>query len=549
MILERRIIAGLIVSDDYLRRIASFWSDDLIEAPEFKRIARWCLDYWGKYERAPDRDIEQVYLTAIREEAIPKAEAELIEGILTGVSDDYGRGEQFNAAYLYDETVKFFRERELEQHNEAVADLRERGRLDEAEALASSWTPRSWATTRGLDLGTEPGYERLRGAFSKATTPLFTYPGALGELLNRHLVRDGFVAFMGPEKRGKTFWLTDIAFRALRGDPALGRPGCNVAFFQAGDMTESQYLRRLAVHVAGRSDDPAYCRPRWRPVGDCAFNQFDDCDRPDRNGPRDGHPFGIYEPDDFAQFKEDEESFQRFDDASEDRLGLASLAKRNAGYCPCDSFACDRRRPVVWLERVEEVPPLTADHAVNHVRRFFEKHKRRFRLATYPSGTLTCNEMRSCLDEWEAQDDFVPDVIVVDYSDIMAAVEREFRHRQNEVWMGLRAISQERHALVATATQTDADSYKSALLKLSNFSEDKRKFGHVTAMWGLNQDPRGREKDLGIMRLNTLLVREGAFNSTDVVTVLQDLAGGRPFTESFWPRPPRGAHSREEGSP
>lgn len=31
MILERRIIAGLIVSDEYLRRVAQFWSDDLVE--------------------------------------------------------------------------------------------------------------------------------------------------------------------------------------------------------------------------------------------------------------------------------------------------------------------------------------------------------------------------------------------------------------------------------------------------------------------------------------------------------------------------------------
>ena len=50
--------------------------------------------------------------------------------------------------------------------------------------------------------------------------------------------------------------------------------------------------------------------------------------------------------------------------------------------------------------------------------------------------------------------------------------------------------------LVVTATQADANSYDRTSLKMSNFSEDKRKLAHVTAMYGLNQDPAGREKGI-----------------------------------------------------
>jgi hypothetical protein len=509
---ERRIITGLIVSADYLRRVAPFWDDDLLEGPEFRRIAGWCLEHFAEYHRAPDRDIEQVYLDAIRAESVPRAEAELIEDVLTAVSDEYDRGDEFNSAYLFDQTVRHFRDRELVLHTEAVADLRERGQLAEAEALAASFRPRSWATSRGLDVGTEPGYARVRAAFAQAARPLVRYPGALGEMLSPHLVRDGFVALMGPEKRGKTFWLTDIAFRALR-------QKCNVAFFQAGDMTENQYLRRMSIHLARRSDDPRYCAPHWRPVGDCALNQFNRCGRPDRNC--DHGVFG-----EFEAFRDDPNSFQ-------DLARLSAAAEADPSYRPCDSSACDQRWPVSWLEYVSGRAPLDAAAAERVVRAFFERHRRRFRLVTYPSGTLTCVEMTSCMDEWERQDDFVADVIIVDYADIMAASEREFRHRQNEVWMGLRGISQERHALVVTGTQADADSYRSELLGMGNFAEDKRKFSHVTAMFGLNQDPRGREKELGIMRLNTIVAREGSYSPRDVTHVLQHLAAGRPFTESY----------------
>jgi hypothetical protein len=514
MAIERRIITGLIVSADYLGRVAPFWDDDLIEASEFRRIARWCLDFYAKYDRAPDRDVEQIYLAAIRDESIPRAEAELIEDVLTAVSDDYERGDQFNSEYLYDQTVKFFRERELAQHNERVGDLIERGQLAEAEALASAFRPRSWATSRGLDLGTEPGYAAVRAAFERASKPILRYPGALGGMLNRHLIRGGFVALMGPEKRGKTFWLTDIALRGLR-------QRCNVAFFQAGDMPEDQYLRRLAVYLARRSDDPKYCEPRWRPVGDCVYNQFDRCHRQDRNCDH-----GVIDQSRIGEYVEAPELFQV-------HSALVVLARANPDYSPCDSATCDRRWSCVWLSPVPAKPVLTGADAEKDVRAFFERYRRRFKLVTYPSGTLTCDEIRSCLDEWERQDDFVPDIIEADYADIMAGSEREYRHRQNEVWMGLRGISQERRALVVTGTQTDADSYRSDLLQMRNFTEDKRKYGHVTAMFGLNQDPRGREKDLGVMRINAIVAREGDFNPTEVVHVLQDLASGRAFAESF----------------
>ena len=46
---------------------------------------------------------------------------------------------------------------------------------------------------------------------------------------------------------------------------------------------------------------------------------------------------------------------------------------------------------------------------------------------------------------------------------------------------------------------------------LHNFTEDKRKYGHVTGMLALNQTPT--EKDIQGMRLNWLLLREAPFSS------------------------------------
>ena len=99
--------------------------------------------------------------------------------------------------------------------------------------------------------------------------------------------------------------------------------------------------------------------------------------------------------------------------------------------------------------------------------------------------------------------------------------------------MDLRALSQSRNALLITATQTDSQSYEQDTLSRKNFSEDKRKYAHVTAMYGLNQDPKEREKKLGVMRINEIVIREGDFDTTSCVTVLQSLNLGRPFLGSY----------------
>jgi putative DNA primase/helicase len=146
MNLERRILFGLIASNDYLARIKDHWQDDLCGSPEMRRIPRWCLDYFEKYRRAPGRDIEQIFLAAVRDEAIPKAEAELIEDLLKLVADDHpddwkADASELSIDFLLNETVAWFRERRMEHHIASLQDLQERGRLDEAEALAAGFRP------------------------------------------------------------------------------------------------------------------------------------------------------------------------------------------------------------------------------------------------------------------------------------------------------------------------------------------------------------------------------------------------------------------------
>lgn len=144
-----------------------------------------------------------------------------------------------------------------------------------------------------------------------------------------------------------------------------------------------------------------------------------------------------------------------------------------------------------------------------------------FMTSTHPNSSINVQGISNILDMWKSKHDFHPDVIVIDYSDILAPENTGRKHEQdrnvvNDTWKALRRLSQERHALVITPTQAKADSYnvtnEPILQTMKSFSDDKRKLAHVTGMIGLNQTPE--EKEMQGMRLNWIVLRGAPYNIT-----------------------------------
>ncbi len=517
--LERRIIIGLIVSTEYISQVSRIWDVQYLQSTVAKRLATWCMEYFEKYEKAPFSDIEGIYIEKLRQGNLPKDLAEEIEeDILPDLSEEYEWEDQFNYEYLLDQTKQYFRERHLTLHSEEIRALVDEGNLGEAENLAETYHGRPDNIEVGLDLNSDEALEKVDNAFNQTLQRVVTYPGPLGEMWNDQLVRGGFVALMGPEKRGKTYWLLDIGMRGIT-------KKANVAFFQAGDMTEAQQLKRICIYLAKKSDRQRYCGKILIPTRDCLLHQADKCTHKDRED---------CEKID-SEFEIEEGPFDIRNQLTYSQL--ETLYKEyNGVYTPCVN--CYKHRQgygSIWFREYNTGTPLQAKEAKKVLQRFFYKYKKRFKLSTHPSKTLSIKEIKSILDTWEKQDGFVPDVILIDYADLIApdTTRMEFRHQQDDIWAKMRGLSEERHCLVVTATQTDAASYEQDTIYLKNFSEDKRKYAHPTAVYGLNQDKKGREKKLGLMRINELVVREGDFSNENQVYVIQCLQIGRPFLGSF----------------
>ena len=494
---EKQMTLGAIISSRFLREFRTIHRPEYVEAPYAKQVISWCLQYFDKYEKAPGEDIQDIFNRFARKDP-DDVKVELIAEFLESISDEFEQASKFNVDYLLDQTEHRFKVKALENLTQDIrAELLEDNVL-EAEALLSQFKRPGRPSESGINPFTNE--EAIYDAFEEERDPLIKLPGALGQMLNDELVRDAFVSYMGHEKVGKTFMLQELAIWALKSRS-------NVAFFAVGDMTKRQMIRRKLIRITGKSDLRKYCGELLIPVLDCERNQSDKCTHRHRQS-----SCGL----------EDAESFE---DAP-------------AKYKPCTH--CEKHHPhkfkgAVWYKERPPVDPLTWREGLDKGERFMSRVKGvDYKLIAYPNSTVNVDDLEAQLDIWEHFEDFVADVIIVDYADILAPQpgNREFRHQQNETWKALRRLSQKRHALVITATQTDAASYEVETLRQHHFSEDKRKYSHVTGMLGINQ--MESEKEVGIMRLNWVMLREGDFIVNRTVKLLQSLQTGRPFLGSYW---------------
>jgi len=510
--IERRIVTGLITSTQFLQQLEEIFQSNYLQSKTAKLISSWCWRYYKKYEKAPGEHIQDIYFAET--DKLDKETAEWIEDVLEDLSDDFDP-EQFNISYLYDETEKYFKQRALIELSETIIQQAEQGDLLEAELSVASFSLPEKITGSAIHpLDAEP--DKYRRAFESVSSPLITFPGDLGSFINDQLVQGGFVGFVGPDKVGKTFFMLELAMRAVM-------QGSNVALFEVGDMTEEDMLCRIGIYLTKRSDIPYYCQELYYPVLDCKHNQLGQCKRIVQN------PNAVFVEADFDEIwaKEFEEYKPLIQEES------------NYRHCHWGSTHPEQNQPpgfrgALWYKKREAVSLLVWQDAVKAVEKFKKRYRRELDLFVYPSGMLRPKDIRNELDILNKKKGYMPRVVLVDYPDVMEADDhrRDRRDKVNQIWQAGRRLSQEYQCLVVYATQSDSGGYSKKLLDRTNFSEDKRKNAHVTAMLGMNQTDEERVK--GVLRLNKIVIRRGHFDSRKVCTVLQRLEMGRPFLGSFF---------------
>ena len=149
---------------------------------------------------------------------------------------------------------------------------------------------------------------------------------------------------------------------------------------------------------------------------------------------------------------------------------------------------------------------LTYSRALERLRKLTNE-KNLLKLSCHPNSSINVAQIDSIIRDW---DDWIPDVVVIDYADILAPPTgyRESLDQIDETWKQLRRLSQELHCLVVTATQASAAAYNDSkgTLKKRHFSGRKTKLAHVNGMIGLNATSEERKN--GITRVNWIVRRD-----------------------------------------
>lgn len=517
---ERKIIIGLITNKEYLKKIQPVLKLNLLSAPAAK-ISKWCVDYYNKYEVAPNREIEAIYMQKLK--TLQKEDAEFIQTLLDGLSNEYEETFQkdFNTQYLIDETVSYMKAQQLIELSDQVLDEVEDDNLQEAENLFTHYKPIEISKSKVVPI--LDTVQQCKDAFSSFSDPLISYgkTTALGQMIDRSMGRGCLVGFLGQSKVGKSFFLMELAIKAATA-------GHNVVFFQAGDMTHAQMERRMAIYYAKKSDLPEYCNRLYIPRVDCLYNLTGDCRFSElQENKQQEPPLSGYTKKDFRNGKSpiitSEVLFETFQDYP-DHDTCINCAKQGKYFTGA-----------VWYTKKNPCTPLTWKSTYQLFKK--EKYRRildKIHLITYPNESLTMQQIRIDLDLLKEEKGVIPAEVLIDYADILApdpdTMRMPVRDQENKKWQRARKLSQELDCLVVMPTQSDATGFDVYELGKNNFSEDRRKFDHCTSFYGLNQTPD--EKRMGVFRINDIANREGAGGRS--VRVLQRLEIGRPHLGSFF---------------
>lgn len=185
----------------------------------------------------------------------------------------------------------------------------------------------------------------------------------------------------------------------------------------------------------------------------------------------------------------------------------------------------------VIYEDEESVEPLIWQTALQHNKDFYHRfHLRKdkhWRLITAPARSLNIRQIDAELERLEKEENFVADVVLIDYMDILGPenTREQDRERINSNWVAAKAMCNKRHIFLASVTQSSAMAYEQDLQTRSSFSEDHRKYAHTNGTLGLTQT--AEDKRNNIAKLNWLVLREGEFNERRVCFILQCLKRGR----------------------
>ncbi|MBZ0268688.1 hypothetical protein K8I85_11070, partial [bacterium] len=146
----------------------------------------------------------------------------------------------------------------------------------------------------------------------------------------------------------------------------------------------------------------------------------------------------------------------------------------------------------------------------------------------FPTGQLTVDALRSYLDLLEQAHKFVPNVLIVDYPDLMKLSSRDFRVDLGRLYIALRGLGVERSMAVVAPTQTNRAGLSAKTTDATMVSEDKTKLDTADTVLMYSQTRQERKR--GLARLALEYSRDS--ERGHVIVLAQSYATGQYVLQS-----------------
>jgi len=132
----------------------------------------------------------------------------------------------------------------------------------------------------------------------------------------------------------------------------------------------------------------------------------------------------------------------------------------------------------------------------------------------FPTGDLSVKQLEGYLTTLEISLGIVPDLLIVDYADLMTVSLNDYRHSLGKMYVDLRGLAVKRNMAVATASQMNRAGATSRVSTDQHIAEDYSKA--ATMDTGISYNQTEAERALGLARLFVM----GGRNDEDRFTIL-----------------------------
>jgi hypothetical protein len=492
---EEKILTGLIISDVFCRDISGLISKQTIETPYISKVVKWCQDYYEKHKEAPGVHIQDIF--DVEKEKLDPAEQQAIEAILAKLSERYEFSD-INEEYFKEEALPFIDARELKYASSRANSLLELGRLGEAKEVYKSYKEISIQTSGWEDPFSPDVIRNHFADLQSKRNILFQLPGAIGSFIGP-FERNWLVGILAPAKRGKTFWAIEIVLQAI----FARRKAVLISLEMNSQRIRKRIYNRLTV-MSNETKDYIF------PVFDCIKNQENTCNKSNRkNGIR------LLDP---------EGKKPTYDPASPYRPCVE--CRGNQDFAPSTWFTTNK------IERMRIKKAVKLLEAQSLQLGYNDSLGSNLRVLSYPAFSANLKRVRSDIQTLE-EDGFIPDVIAIDYPDILAPEDTRVtgRDRIDQTWKTLKGMTDEMHCNIFAPSQANRGSFDKKNVTQTDAAEDIRKIANADLFLAINQTPQ--EKKASITRISKIASRDEAFDQFASVIVLQQLALGQVCLDSY----------------